>query len=62
VKQVSLNTAKGQLSDRVDFILPAGALDYDYEITWQLKGNRSVSSGRKKTSQSILFVDDVAAG
>ncbi len=62
VKQVSLNTAKGQLSDRVDFILPAGALDYDYEITWQLKGNRSVSSGRKKTSQSILFVDDVSAG
>lgn len=61
VKQVSLNTAKGQLSDRVDFILPAGALDYDYEVTWQLKGNRSVSSGRKKTSQSILFVDDVAA-
>jgi hypothetical protein len=62
VKQVSLNTSKGQLSDRVDFILPAGALDYDYEVTWQLKGNRSVSSGRKKTSQSILFVDDVAAG
>ena len=62
VKQVTMNATKGQLSDRVDFILPAGALSYDYEIEWQLKGNRSVSSGRKKATSSILFVDNVATG
>ena len=62
VKTATLNPAKGQLSDRVDFILPSGAADYDYEITWQLKGNRTVSSGRKHASQAVLFVDEPAAG
>jgi hypothetical protein len=62
VKQVTLNATKGQLSDRIDFILPSGAADYDYEITWQLKGNRTVSSGRRHASQSVLFVDEPAAG
>ena len=62
VKQVTLNAAKGQLSDRIDFILPSNALEYDYEITWLLKGNRTVSSGRKRGSESILFVDEVQAG
>ena len=59
VKQVTLNATKGQLSDRVDFILPAGKVDYDYEIKWTLKGNRSATSGRKTGSDAILFVDEL---
>ncbi|HTL99958.1 MAG TPA: hypothetical protein VL503_02395, partial [Candidatus Omnitrophota bacterium] len=62
VKSTTLSPSKGQLSDRLDFILPSNVVDYDYEITWQLKGNRTVSSGRKRASQSVLFVDEVAAG
>jgi hypothetical protein len=62
VKQVTLNPAKGQLSDRIDFILPSGIQDYDYEIKWTLKGNRTATSGRKKGSDAVLFVDEVAAG
>jgi len=62
VKQVTLNATKGQLSDRIDFILPADKVDYDYEIAWQLKGNRTVTSGRKRGSESILFVDELTAG
>jgi hypothetical protein len=62
MKQVTLNATKGQLSDRVDFILPASAPDYDYEIIWQLKGGREVSSGRKRTSRAVLFVDELPAG
>ena len=62
VKQATLNPARGQLSDRIDFIQPAGAFEYDYEITWQLKGNRTVTSGRKHGGQGILFVDEVTGG
>jgi hypothetical protein len=59
VKQVTLNAAKGPLSEPVEFMSPQGTLDYDYEITWQLKGNRTLTSGRKKTSTDLLFVDEL---
>ena len=62
VKQVTLNPAKGQLSEKLDLVLPGGSDEYDYEITWQLKGNKVVTSGRKHSSTAILFVDDVTAG
>lgn len=61
-KQVTLNASKGQLSDRIDFILPTDKNDYDYEITWHLKGNKTVTSGRKTASDAILFVDEIPAG
>ncbi|MGE5178781.1 MAG: hypothetical protein ACM3PF_06805 [Bacteroidota bacterium] len=62
VKQVTLNATKGQLSDHIDFILPKDKLNYDYQIDWRLKGNKTVSSGRKSASDAILFVDEVPAG
>jgi hypothetical protein len=42
-------------------MLPADAGDYAYEITWQLTGNRTRSSGRQKASGAVLFVDEVPA-
>jgi len=59
VKTVTLNATKGQLSDKIDFILPADVVNYDYQIDWRLKGNRVVSSGRKSASDAILFVDEL---
>ena len=59
VRQVTLNAAKGQLSEKVEFMLPADKVDYDYEVTWRLKGNRTLSSGRKTASDAILFVDEL---
>ncbi len=61
-KQVTLNASKGQLSDKIDFILPTEKNDYDYEITWHLTGNKTVTTGRKTASDSILFVDEIPAG
>lgn len=58
-RTVSLNPAKGQLSERVEFMLPANQYDYGYEISWRLPGNKTVSSGRKTTSDAILFVDEL---
>ena len=62
VKQTTLNATKGQLSDKLEFILPTGKANYDYQIDWRLKGNKTVSSGRKSASDAVLFVDEVPAG
>ena len=59
VKTVTLNASKGQLSDRIDFILPADTVNYDYQIDWRLKGNRVITSGRKSASDAVLFVDEL---
>jgi hypothetical protein len=59
VKQVTLNATKGQLSEKIEFMLPANTFNYDYEITWRLRGDRTVSSGRRSGSDSIMFVDEL---
>jgi hypothetical protein len=62
MKQVTLNASKGELSDKIEFMLPRNAYDYDYEIEWRLRGNKTVSSGRKKSHDAILYVDELPAG
>src|SRR6185437_9523278 len=59
VKQVTLNATKAQLSEKIEFMLPANNFNYDYEITWRLRGDRIVSSGRRSGSDSIMFVDEL---
>jgi len=59
VKQVTLNAARSQLSERIEFMLPAGSYAYEYEISWRLTGGRTATSGRKSSSDAILFVDNV---
>ena len=46
-KQVSLNIGKLVYNATIDFILPSGASEYEYEIDWQLKNNEVKKSGRK---------------
>jgi hypothetical protein len=58
-KTVTLNAAKNQLSDKLELMLPADAGEYAYDITWQLTGNRTRSSGRQTASTGVLFVDEV---
>lgn len=60
-KSVTLNASKNQLSEKVEFMLPTDATDYAYDITWQLTGNRTRSSGRLTGSSAVLFVDEVPA-
>lgn len=59
VQQVTMMPSREQFSSKVDIMLPKGTLDYEYEITWRITGNKTTSSGRQKTSESILFVDEV---
>ncbi|TAE55410.1 MAG: hypothetical protein EAZ89_05650 [Bacteroidetes bacterium] len=59
VKQVNLNPVKNQLSQRLDYLSPSGSLDYEYEIVWRLTGNKVISSGRKTSGESLLYVDEL---
>lgn len=40
-----------------DVLLPVGEAEYEYEITWHYGSQRTLTSGRQLTSQSILFLD-----
>jgi hypothetical protein len=57
-RQLTINAAAEKPAGQIEFVAEKDALDFDYEITWALTGNRSVSSGRKTTSSTILFIDD----
>ena len=59
VKTVSMMPSREQYSSSVDIMLPEGVLEYEYEISWRLYGNKSHSSGRQRTSEMILFVDEL---
>ena len=61
VKQATLDAAKPQ-SRLIEFMSLPNALDYEYEITWRLKGNRTLTSGRQKASDALLDVGDVPQG
>ena len=60
VKQATLDPAKPQ-SSQIEFMALPGTVDYEYEVTWRLRGNRTVTSGRQKASESWLDVSEVTA-
>ncbi len=59
VKQIALLPYKNQYSGTVEIFLPENDLKYDYEISWRLYGNQSKTSGRRSTTEPILFVDEL---
>ncbi len=59
VEQVTLNTDRGESSLSVPMMLPPGRYDYDYDVSWRLRGNRSLALPRSKTNESILYVDEL---
>jgi hypothetical protein len=58
-KQVTLNPAKGLLSEKAEFMLPGDTYEYEYEVNWRLGNNQTKSSGRLKSSEAIVFVDQI---
>ena len=42
-----------------EFMLERGKYDYEYEIIWRLYGNKQVSTGRKKSSDGLIYVDEI---
>ncbi|TXF90275.1 hypothetical protein FUA23_07080 [Neolewinella aurantiaca] len=58
-KAISLNPSRNQLSEKILFVAPTDVGEYEYEVTWRLRGNRVVSSGRLTASDNVLFVDEL---
>lgn len=58
-KQFTINPKKDIVNGQVEFMLPDGEQEYDYEITWRLWGNQEKKSGRKTTSFETLYVDEL---
>lgn len=58
-KIVTLNPSRNQLSERVDFMLPADSYNYQYEVTWKLADNTTRTSARLSSEAAIVFVDNI---
>lgn len=58
-KQVTLNVSKGQTGDKLEILTAPTSNTYDYQITWQLKGNRTLSTPRQSSVSDMLFVDEL---
>jgi cell division septation protein DedD len=59
MEQVNIRADGGNTATRVEFVLPDGKYEYEYEITWRLAGNKEVKTPRTKSSSSLLYVDEV---
>jgi hypothetical protein len=56
----SFNLSKAEpLVAEVEIIQPNNVFEYEYEIIWQLKGNRTVTTGVKRGDTTTLFLDEL---
>lgn len=62
VQQVTLNAASGEVSGSLDLLARSGDLEYDYEITWRLRGGKTLTTGRRASTDTLLFVDEIPGG
>jgi hypothetical protein len=58
-KVVTLNPSKSQLSEKVDFLLPADSFDYKYQVEWKLNNSQTRSSDKLSAHDAIVFVDNM---
>ena len=59
VKQVTIKGNQEVPAELAEFMLKRGEYDYEYEIVWRLFGNKRISSGRKKTSSTLIYADEI---
>lgn len=43
----------------IEYVCEAGNYDYEYEVTWYLRGNKRLGSERVRDSSEILYVDEL---
>jgi hypothetical protein len=58
-QRVTLNTSRGDLSKRVDLVVPRDTQQFRYQVQWQMGGNQTVSGPEQTTDQQILYVGEV---
>jgi hypothetical protein len=57
-RQVVIKTDEPESEHEVEITLPLNEFGYDYTITWQLEGNRRLTS-RGKDSSGLVFIDEL---
>ena len=58
-EQVTIKGTQEVPAELAEFMLKQGTYDYEYEIVWRKYGNKTFSSGRKKSSDTLLYVDEI---
>ncbi|WEK35043.1 MAG: hypothetical protein P0Y53_21350 [Candidatus Pseudobacter hemicellulosilyticus] len=58
-KVVTLNPSRNQLSERVEFLLPANSFDFQYQVNWKLANSTERNSERLPANGAIVFVDNL---
>lgn len=58
---VTIKGNQGVPASLAEFMLKRGKYEYEYEIVWRLFGNKVLSTGRKKSSDALLYVDEIPA-
>jgi hypothetical protein len=61
IEQVNIKSSDKIISRKVDFMLRPGTSNYEYEIVWRLAGNKILTSGRRKTNDTIIYVDNITS-
>lgn len=59
IEQITIKANQEVPADLAEFMLKRGEYDYEYEINWRLFGNKRLTTGRKKTSDTLLYVDEI---
>lgn len=58
-RQVVLNPSRDLLSQQTEYLTGQEDDGYEYEITWRLKGNRTLQSERRASTDGLMFVDEL---
>jgi hypothetical protein len=58
-QRATLDTSRGDLSKRVELVVPRGSPSYRYQVEWLMPGNQTVSTPEQTTEQQILYVDEL---
>ena len=61
VKQVTIRTRENVFTKELEYAHPEGDFDYEYEITWHLRGGVVLKSERLKSSSDVIYCDELPA-
>lgn len=59
VEQVTIKGNQEVPAAIAEFMLKRGEYDFEYEIIWRLFGSKQLTSGRIKSSDTLLYVDEI---
>jgi len=58
-EQVTIKGNQPVPATLAEFMLERGKYDYEYEIVWRIFGNKTLTTGRRKSSDSLIYVDEI---